>query len=55
MGPVISYAQAVKHLHSQKMLIEADGESLLAMTLLAENTGLLSPGIVDMSKVESSP
>lgn len=52
MGPVISHQQALKHLHRQKMLLESGGESLLSMTLLAENTGLLSPGIVDMSQVE---
>jgi succinylglutamic semialdehyde dehydrogenase len=51
MGPVISHAQALKHLHSQKKLLDAGGEALLPMTLLAENTGLLSPGIIDMSKV----
>lgn len=55
MGPVIGYTQALKHLHSQKMLIEAGGESLLAMTLLVENTGLLTPGIIDMSKVHNPP
>ncbi|MFT4059126.1 MAG: succinylglutamate-semialdehyde dehydrogenase [Legionella sp.] len=51
MGPVISHTQALRHLHSQKKLLEAGGESLLSMTLLTENTGLLSPGIIDMSKV----
>jgi succinylglutamic semialdehyde dehydrogenase len=51
MGPVISHDQALKHLHSQKKLLESGGESLLAMSLLAENTGLLSPGIIDMTKV----
>lgn len=53
MGPVISHNQALKHLESQKTLIESGGESLLSMTLLAENTGLLSPGIIDMTKVLS--
>ncbi len=51
MGPVISHDQALKHLQSQKKLLESGGESLLSMSLLAENTGLLSPGIVDMTKV----
>ncbi|MFJ1267567.1 succinylglutamate-semialdehyde dehydrogenase [Legionella lytica] len=51
MGPVISYDQALKHLQSQKKLLESGGESLLSMSLLAENTGLLSPGIIDMTKV----
>lgn len=53
MGPVINPHQALKHLDSQKKLIEAGGESLLSMTLLAQNTGLLSPGIIDMTKVRS--
>lgn len=51
MGPVISHLQALKLLHAQKLLIEAGGESLLQMTLLTEYTGLLSPGIIDMTKV----
>lgn len=55
MGPVISYTQALKHLHSQKMLIELGGESLLEMSLLAEGTGLLSPGIVAMHHVKNPP
>lgn len=53
MGPVINHKQALKHLNSQKMLLEAGGKSLLPMTLLAENTGLLSPGIIDMSTVKN--
>lgn len=53
MGPVISHDQALKHLQSQKKLLESGGESLLSMNLLAENTGLLSPGIIDMTKVSN--
>ena len=55
MGPVISHVQALKHLHAQKKLIEAGGESLLAMKLLVEYTGLLSPGIIDMTSVKNPP
>jgi succinylglutamic semialdehyde dehydrogenase len=55
MGPVISYSQALKHLSSQKELIAFGGESLLDMTLLAENTGLLSPGIIEMSHHQNPP
>ena len=55
MGPVISHAQALKHLGSQKKLIELGGISLLAMRLLADNTGLLSPGIIDMTHVPNPP
>lgn len=53
MGPVISYIQAIKHLHAQKQLIDTGAESLLEMRLLKEYTGLLSPGIVDMTRVFS--
>jgi len=55
MGPVISYVQALKHLHAQKSLVELGGESLLAMSLITEYTGLLSPGIIEMSKVANAP
>ena len=51
MGPVISHAHALSHLAAQKDLLASGGKSLLKMTLLAENTGFLSPGIVDMSQV----
>ena len=55
MGPVISHVQALKHLHAQKKLIESGGESLLPMRLLAEYTGLLSPGVIDMTQVNNPP
>ncbi len=55
MGPVISYAQALKHLHAQKSLIELGGKALLAMNLITEYTGLLSPGIIDMTEVANAP
>lgn len=55
MGPVISYVQALKHVHAQKKLIELGGTNLLPMKLLAEYTGLLSPGIIDMSQVAKAP
>jgi succinylglutamic semialdehyde dehydrogenase len=55
MGPVISYTQALKHVHSQKTLIESGGHALLAMNILAEYTGLLSPGIIDMTQATKTP
>lgn len=55
MGPVISHIQALKHLHAEKKLIASGGESILPMTLLAEYTGLLSPGIIDMTGIINPP
>ncbi|RUR09821.1 succinylglutamate-semialdehyde dehydrogenase [Legionella septentrionalis] len=55
MGPVIRYEHALSHLAAQKHLQEAGGIPLLPMTLLRENTGFLSPGIMDMSKVNNPP
>jgi succinylglutamic semialdehyde dehydrogenase len=54
MGPVISQEQAKAHLKAQQKLLDAGGESLLTMTLLAEDSALLSPGIVDMTKVSKA-
>lgn len=51
MGPVIRHEHALKHLKAQADLEQAGGQSLLPMSLLAEKTGLLSPGIIDMSAV----
>ncbi|MCE0723836.1 MULTISPECIES: succinylglutamate-semialdehyde dehydrogenase [Legionella] len=55
IGPVISHTQALQHIHSQKKLIELGGVSLLDMNLLADHTGLLSPGIIDMTHVKNPP
>lgn len=55
MGPVICHDQALKHLQAQQRLQQSGGESLLSMKLLVENTGLISPGIMDMSAVNSPP
>ncbi len=53
LGPVISYEHALLHLQAQKKLIHNGGINLLTMSLLAEKTGLLSPGIIDMTKAHS--
>jgi len=53
MGPVIRHSHALSHLDAQQKLVQAGGKPLLTMSLLAENTGLLSPGIVDMSAVKN--
>lgn len=55
MGPVISHLQALKHLHAQKQLVESGGESLLSMELQEDYTGLLSPGVIDMTRVKNPP
>lgn len=49
MGPVISHEHALSHLKAQQSLKRAGGNILLEMSLLADNTGLLSPGIIDMT------
>lgn len=53
IGPVISYERALLHLQTQETLVRNGGKALLPMTLLAENTGLLSPGILDMTQAHS--
>ncbi|KTD19274.1 succinylglutamic-5-semialdehyde dehydrogenase [Legionella lansingensis] len=55
MGPVISHDHALKHLGAQKKLTQMGGQSLLEMSLLEENTGFLSPGVVDMTNVDNPP
>lgn len=55
MGPVISHQQALNLLRSQQDLQDLGGKSLLSMRLLKDNTGLLSPGLVDMSKAANIP
>jgi succinylglutamic semialdehyde dehydrogenase len=55
MGPVISYRHAQAHLKAQEALIHAGGESLLTMRSLAENSGFLSPGIIDMTHSKKVP
>ena len=51
MGPVISEAHAKQHLHAQDELQALGGLSLLKM----QHSGLLSPGIMDMSQVANPP
>lgn len=51
MGPVIRHDHALSHLKAQQALIDAGGKSLLKMSLIKEDTGFLSPGIVDMTAV----
>lgn len=53
MGPVISHQHALSHLNAQQTLIDSGGISILPMTLLRDHSGLLSPGIIDMSDVKT--
>jgi succinylglutamic semialdehyde dehydrogenase len=55
MGPVIGAQHALNHLKAQTRLINLGGTPLMAMSLLRENTGFLSPGIIDMTQVALSP
>ncbi|STX29261.1 succinylglutamic-5-semialdehyde dehydrogenase [Legionella beliardensis] len=55
MGPVISYEHAIHHLKAQENLIKLGGNPLLKMSLLAENSGLLSPALIDMTTVANPP
>lgn len=55
MGPVISSTHAMAHLNAQQRLQQMGGNSLLTMTWLTENTGLLTPGIIDMTHVTNPP
>ncbi len=55
MGSVINVAAADRLLEAQDKLHAAGATVLLPMRRLAENTGLLSPGIVDLSRVAHVP
>jgi succinylglutamic semialdehyde dehydrogenase len=55
MGPVVSAAVASKLLQAQADLIARGGNALLAMRSLEENTGFLSPGIVDVTHARDVP
>lgn len=55
MGPVISHQHAQAHLKAQNQLQQLGGVSLLTMRLLKENTGFLSPGIIDMTGLSHVP
>lgn len=51
MGPVIRPEHALRHLQHQETLINAGGKPIISMSLLQPNTGLLSPGVLDMTDV----
>ena len=55
MGPVIRHSHALKHLTAQSYLKSLGGKSVLDMRLMKENSGFLSPGIMDMTQVHNPP
>ena len=55
MGPVINEAAAKRLLDAQKTLISAGGKSLVEMRQLKPGTGLLSPGLIDVTGVSNRP
>jgi len=52
MGSVISSHAADKLLQAQQSLLQKGAQSLLEMTRLKAGTGLLSPGIIDVTDLE---
>ena len=55
MGPVISQQAANHLLSTQDKLCALGGTSLLTMTHLQADSALLSPGIIDATKIDSLP
>lgn len=55
MGPVVSTQAATQLLQAQEKLKEKGGEPLLSMARLKEGTGLLSPGLMDVSSISQLP
>ena len=55
MGSMISVAAAKGMLAVQQQLVELGGEVLLEMRHLDENTALVSPGIIECTKVSAFP
>ncbi|HYD79745.1 MAG TPA: succinylglutamate-semialdehyde dehydrogenase [Paucimonas sp.] len=55
MGPVISAPVALRLLQAQSGLLERGGKPLLEMRQLADGTGFLSPGIVDVTGARDIP
>ena len=52
MGSVISHTAAQRILDAQSTLQSKGGKSLVEMKLLKPNTGLLSPGLIDVTDVK---
>lgn len=52
MGPVISEGHSKKLIEAQKTLVKGGAHTLLEMKSLKEGTGLISPGIVDVTAMQ---
>lgn len=55
MGPVIGVQQARHYIDAQQQLINLGGAPLLKMSLMKQDSALLSPGIIDMTGVSNIP
>lgn len=53
MGPLIRPSHAEKALAQQAQCLKQGATPLLTMTALFENSGFLSPGLIDMSRIPS--
>ena len=55
MGALISEQAAKQIISAQQHLLSMGGESLVAVEHLKEGTGLVSPGIIDVTKIQELP
>lgn len=55
MGSMISSHAALAMISAQNKLISLGGEVLVKLTILVENTGMVSPGLIDVSAIEQLP
>lgn len=52
MGPVVSQQTAIRLLEKQDHLTSLGGKQMISMKLLQINTGLLSPGLIDVTGID---
>ncbi|MCL1142259.1 succinylglutamate-semialdehyde dehydrogenase [Shewanella gaetbuli] len=55
MGSMISESAALGMVAAQATLQSLGGESIIELTQLASGTGLVTPGLIDVTKIESLP
>lgn len=53
MGPVISTSAAQAVFEAQQQLVERGGEALVRLGVLKPGTGLVTPGLIDVTEVEN--